>query len=442
MGNGIYQAVAGNSDGTPDTGQSVYVRMTLGSAAVQFVTSGSTYSSYTLAPLAQQITYISQYSYNLYIFAYNAWANRTPLSACSWSLTQGVPYEVCFALCALRSIDCWLCIPGWANTFTGLSAFWTSLATLAQSLLPSALRLFPEFTNEWWNLQQITRLCVVAGKQMFPSQTNSTTLGCEFYGSQVCQIADAFYAVYGATAYANQLTFSMGYPSGPNAGGAFNIGYSMNAPDWVALGNEAPYKHPYAKWQATGVGIDAMHFAPYWKQLSTADQTHLTGLSPQTAQLAAFFGLAYSGSYGGYTATGTTNGYVQDTINAISSTIASMKSYWPVSTNPWVTLPILGYEGGPNFAGGTSAWQTLYYAANRDARMGYCLFDPTNQLSANPGFLVSCITAGMQNWNYFSDIGSYTAAGAYGALESPNQTLSPLSAAPAKWAAIQNYIAA
>jgi hypothetical protein len=442
-GNLVIPCILGQEQTTgTDTGQLAYVRFTYGSPTVQFVTSSSTWTSYTASGLTQNVTCTGGGNNQLFVPTYWNWSQRTQLSSCSWALTSGVPYEVCFALCNQQSADCWITIPVQFNTFMGTQGFWTSLANLALANLNATCRLIPEFTNEYWNLRQTLCPCTVIGYALFPSIGNNTEESAQWYGSQVALIADAFYAAYGASAYGQQITMSMGYGSGPNSGGAFQTAESMNASAWVAQGNYAPYQHPYAKYQATGVGIDAIHVAPYWTNPSSTVYNQILTYSTQAEQLNALFSLAYTNVdvYGyNYGSNLSTSGFVGSANVALTAAIADN------SSQAWANLPYLGYEGGNNFSG-TGTWETLFIAAHRDQRFGYLYYDPTNQLSSNPGFLVSVLSAGLKSFDFFEDCGFYGADFAWYALESTMQmtALAPTYGAgsytPPIWAACQEYL--
>jgi len=94
-------------------------------------------------------------------------------------------------------------------------------------------------------------------------------------------------------------------------------------------------------------------------------------------------------------------------------------------------LPLLAYEGGQNFANGaTDALTNLYMTANRDTRMG----------EAYALYFQQWKNGGGQLFMHYSDIGMETKYGSWGALESIMQTTTPLSGAPPKWQAIQNFV--
>jgi hypothetical protein len=74
----------------------------------------------------------------------------------------------------------------------------------------------------------------------------------------------------------------------------------------------------------------------------------------------------------------------------------------------------------------------LFAAANRDPRMGAAYTTYLNQWKANGG----------QLFMNFTDTGNYSQYGEWGALESFMQTTTPLTSAPPKWQALQNFISA
>jgi hypothetical protein len=95
-------------------------------------------------------------------------------------------------------------------------------------------------------------------------------------------------------------------------------------------------------------------------------------------------------------------------------------------------LPVISYEGGQSFVSNSSdeALNTLYFNVNRDPRMQ----------TAYATYLQGWKKAGGQLFMHFHDIGAYSRYGEWGALESSMQTTTPLTAAPPKWQALQNFI--
>ena len=98
-------------------------------------------------------------------------------------------------------------------------------------------------------------------------------------------------------------------------------------------------------------------------------------------------------------------------------------------------LPLIAYEGGQSFVGfpkydDDSPLVKLYVAANRDARMGAVYAAALKDWRANGGEIYAI----------FGDICGPSKYGEWGALESFLDTVDPLSKAPPKWQAMQNFI--
>jgi Chitobiase/beta-hexosaminidase C-terminal domain len=166
-------------------------------------------------------------------------------------------------------------------------------------------------------------------------------------------------------------------------------------------------------------------------------------------------------SLGAYVSTSV--GLIPGMVSATVAAISAMKS--AISSQVWNTYPVHGYEGGPNFGssgysstagsytgpygGGSyttlrSAITALFLNAQRDPRMGYALYDPTAQLSSNPGFLVAATSAGMTSMNYFDDCQFMSSFGPWGALENVMQLPAAGGSGTAtsypKYAALMNWI--
>jgi hypothetical protein len=404
---GTYSLVIGDFSYIPSVNTTVLqATLTFGSTAVTFATAPS------IALSAKAAAYIP---------LYGSWATRPTPSALSYS-ALGAPYEVAFALCKQVSVDCWINVPMGMNVFTGQSAFWTNLATLAQSTLGSSHKLYVEYSNEIWNGGfQSFNYSNIVGVTAFKSSGGGYYAAQEWMGTQVAQMADAIYAVYGSAAFNKQVIVSMGgqYQSGAPA---FLI-EAMNTPDWSG---GAAYTHH----------IGAYHFAPYFSinEISNADaNTILSTANPANT----FFGLAYTNVLEGRTYSSLpSQGFVGSNQVWNAALVAGL------SDQPWAGLPMLGYEGGSALqttgeaTSGNTAWQSLLATVHRDARFSYLYYDPTHQLSSNPGYLPWLMSQGFTSINQFNDVGTPSQFGEWGALESVQQTISPLSSAPSKYQGI------
>jgi hypothetical protein len=113
---------------------------------------------------------------------------------------------------------------------------------------------------------------------------------------------------------------------------------------------------------------------------------------------------------------------------------ASYEAKMKVAVAPY-NLPIISYEGGQGLvAFPHNAWgspiSNLYVSAQRDARMAAVYTKALSDWKANGGTL----------YTVFADISPPSVYGNFGALESVYDTVTPLSSAPPKWQALQNFI--
>jgi hypothetical protein len=404
----------GNSGGTPDTPQTNTATFTFGSSSVTF---------------NQAITYaVTGAQQALMVPWFTSWANRPQVANLSWNTPLGCPLEVCVAatkqLAAANgtNVDCWTNVPAQFNSFQGYAAaFNSSYAAWLVANQPTGKHVV-EYTNEYWNdaQPQINRAFASMGTHLMPAQTNVYEAADEFYGIQVGALSAAIKSAYGANFTASNVVISMGAQLS-GSGGGYHLRYAMNAPDWVALGNVAPYTQ----------GVGAVHFPVYWTNVSSTDFNNIiANNSGQAAQLSCLFGLMYSNTYGGTTYSNSIG--ASGIVGGVIAAIPAATTY--NSSQPWGSLPVYGYEGGSNFSVSGAA-ETLVIAAMRDTRMQYVMYDPTNQLSTNAGFLPMCIAQGFSFLAYYYDCGVY---GGYqwGLAESAMQTVAaPKLAGQQAWMA-------
>jgi hypothetical protein len=158
-----------------------------------------------------------------------------------------------------------------------------------------------------------------------------------------------------------------------------------------------------------------------------------------------------------------TVGFVPGMIAGTIAYIGSIKS--AISGQIWGSYPVHCYESGPNFGsssysnaagsytgpygGGSyttlkSAITALFINAMRDVRMGYAQYDPTAQLSSNPGYLPAVLAAGITSMNHFNDCQFSSQYGAWGLLENqmqlPSSGGSGTAANYPKYASMMNWI--
>jgi Chitobiase/beta-hexosaminidase C-terminal domain len=400
---------------------------------------------------------------NLWIQAFEGWSTRNVPTNVFWGNANGngtpgmIPYETAIAMCNATNCDVWLNVPLWANSFTGKQAFWTSLAQLVQSNLNPGLKCYLEIGNEIF-IEADEPYCNMLAFTMFGVGDFTS-----FLGLQYALMSQAFQAVFGSS-FASTIMigptteFSTGngvsFLEGQMNGVSINGGVYPNS--FLAA---KPYTY-FTHWSV----------APYWGSLSSADAVTMMGT---TTPLDDFFACLYSNvgttangshTYASASATVPAGGAtVTGWLNIVTAVIANMKSQ--IASQPWANYPVHCYESGPGFStdgysnaansytgpygGGTyttirSAGTAFVISANRDVRMGYALYDPTHQLSSNPGFLPAAVAAGVTTMNYYDNCRSESASGPWGALSNvmslPSSGGTGTAASFPKYAAIMNWI--
>jgi hypothetical protein len=351
-----------------------------------------------------------------------SWANRALPSNASYTRSDGVPYEVQVAMCNAIGANCWMNVP--VNASDAYIESWAQLvmsgtgAQSGYSALTSGLKFYSEFSNEVWNgaFPQNT-IASTAGYVLWPSDTAAG--GFEYnrswYGMRVAQMATDIQTAVGSTLFANCIPVL-----GGQASFTATATLAIAAADWPS----GP---------VTSYPVKALSIAPYWGgNPSSGDATTMTGV---TTPLDDFFATLYSqtGTVGNGSQSYSSvpsGGWLGQIEGQINSYTAIMPTY--------PTLSLVAYEGGQNFyatsSGTASGWPALVISAERDARMGTAYTTYLNYWKTNVGATSTNIN------NIFSDVGPITFNGAWGALESIMQTISPIGSAPAKWQAIQGYI--
>lgn len=315
------------------------------------------------------------------------WSQRPLPTDGGYGGPNGVPLEVVMQLCNAVGADCWVNVPHMAS-----NDYITQMATLAHANLAAGQKVYVEFSNEVWNTVYPQNAYAASQAQaMWPGSSNGWT---SWYGMRVAQTCDIWKSVWGADA--GRVVCVMGaFVDIPDW-----ATQALNCPLWTGAGNAPCAKH----------GIGAVAIAPYF---------HITTQNSWT-----------SASDGG----------VSNVFSAINSvalpTIAGNEAAYKAALAPY-NLPFITYEAGqtlegfPTYQNG-SAIVNLYIAANRDPRMG----------TVYTSFLNGWKSSGGETVVIYADIYGPNQYGEWGALESDLDTVSPLTSAPPKWQAIQNFISA
>jgi hypothetical protein len=331
----------------------------------------------------------------------SSWANRPVPANAFWDTSNGVPMEIAVQLANAVSADAWLNTPVMAD-----NNYMTQMATLVHAQLGTSQKVYVEFSNEVWNgaFSQYN-YATSQGQAAFPAGLGSPfDYNRNWYGMRVAQMCDIWKSAWGNDA--TRVTCVMA----AQAANTYTATESLKCPFWSA---GAP---------CSAHGIGAVAIAPYF-----GGSVPTVWTSQSDGGLNSLFASLTSQNDPSIPAGGW-----------LGQSSAWEKAYPPAIAS--YSLPLIAYEGGQTFQGfpngvtstGANAPITnSFIAANRDARMGTAYTTYLQQWKVNGGGLFML-------WN---DIGAYSQYGEWGALESIMQTTSPLSSAPPKWQAIQNFIA-
>jgi hypothetical protein len=343
----------------------------------------------------------------------SSWTDRPIPTNAFFGTSKGVPIEIAVQLANAVSADAWMNVPVTAD-----DNFIRQMATLVHSQLGSTQKIYVELSNEVWNSAfSQSKYAVDRGKALWPTRSSSHgdyEYNREWFGMRTAQMCDIWRLVWRSD---RRLVCVLG----AQAAWSFSATEALKCPYWT---QGAP---------CSGHAIDAVAIAPYmggavpsaWTSQADGGLTNLFqslySQNDPTTDDESYFSrilrrLSRSGTMipaGGFIA--------QD---------AAWEKDFITNLAPY-KLPLLAYEGGQNFADGTTnALNTLYMAANRDPRMG----------QAYTRYFQQWKNGGGQLFMHYSDIGVESKYGSWGALESIMQTTTPLSSAPPKWQAIQNFI--
>lgn len=330
----------------------------------------------------------------------SAWSTRPLSTDAFWGTNSGVPLEVCIELANAVSADAWLNIPALAT-----NDYVTQMAKLVESQLGPTQKAYVEFSNEVWNsIFTQNAYSISQGVSLFPTAPNKYYSGWEWYGMRVAQIGDIWYGVYGSNAFSSRVVIVM-------AGQAANSAVAqeeLSTPDWKGAGNGPAASHH----------IGAVAIAPYF--LGTSDLG-------STSAVTALVSTVDSGLSQLFAQLDSTSGSIATRIPWTTSNAKVASSFG---------LPLVAYEGGqslqgfPTYGSGSPQVQ-MFIAANRDPRMGAAYTTYLNDWKASGGTL----------FMHFNDTYPPSQYGIWGLLDSTMQTTEPLTSAPPKWQAVQNFIA-
>jgi hypothetical protein len=343
----------------------------------------------------------------------SSWSDRPIPTYAFFGTLKGVPIEIALQLANAVSADAWMNVPVMAN-----DNYIAQMATLVRNQLGKSQKIYVELSNEVWNSSfSQYNYAVTRGQALWPSQPSGDggfEYNREWFGMRTAQMCDIWKSVWGSDP---RLVCVLGAQAAWSfsATEALKCSYwtqgapcSVHAINAVAI---APYMGAAvpSAWTAQADGGLASLFQSLYSQgdPTSDDESYFSRILRRWSRSTTMV------PPGGFIAQDAA--WEQDFIKSLA---------------PY-KLPLLAYEGGQNFANGsTDALNALYMAANRDSRMG----------QAYTRYFQQWKTGGGQLFMYYNDVGVESKYGSWGALESIMQTTTPLSSAPPKWQAIQNFI--
>jgi hypothetical protein len=329
----------------------------------------------------------------------SSWSKRPMLNDISWGTKRGVPWEVTVQLANAVSADPWLNIPVMAD-----DNYIQQLATLVHTNLGSKQQVYVEFSNETWNNGFSQNAYVTAqGQATFSGLQDGLEYNRNWFGMRTAQMCDIWKSVWGADFSRVVCVLAA------QAASTYTATDSLDCKAWTA---GAP---------CSAHNITAVAIAPYFGGGLPSAWT-----SQPDGGLANLFASLTSQNDPSIP----TGGWLGQALGWVGKYSTALAKY---------KLPLIAYEGGQTFVsfpngvnadGSDNATTKLYSAANRDARMNTAYTAYLQGWKANGGQMIAL----------FNDISTFGQYGEWGALESIMQTTTPLSSAPAKWQAIQNFI--
>ena len=326
------------------------------------------------------------------------WAHRPQVSDAGWGGDHGVPLEVAVQICNTTEADCWLNVPHEAN-----DDYIKQMAILVHTLLGKSQKVYIEFSNEVWNgAYPQFAYAEMQGKTLWPdANVTPFMLNRNWYGMRTAQTCDIWKSVWGSDYSRVHCVL------GAQVASTTTAITSLQCTLWVGNSNA-----PCSAHHITDVGI-SVYFGLFRSPASWASTTK-SGLDNIFQEI----------NQGGLIEGGHPGGSLKENADweaAYREVLAPYK------------LGMLAYEGGQSLLArpdAPPALTGLHVAANRDPRMGAAYTSVLRDWKANGG----------EMFVIYDDIYSPGKYGEWGALESFMDTVSPLSSAPPKWQAIQNFI--
>jgi hypothetical protein len=326
-----------------------------------------------------------------------SWSTRATPADARYSSARGVPVEVMVQLANTTNTTPWFTMPHQAD-----NAFVHAFAESTKASLAPGLSVYVEYSNEVWNDVFSQGAWVQAqGEAAWPNvNASGFTKRINFYGRRAAEVCAIWRAVFGdAPERVVCVTASQ-------AANSWTASEALTCPLW----DQAP---------CVNHGIKALAIAPYFGDYIGGNE-HVSQVASWTGEsdggLTSLFRELTSGAQ---LTGGPAGGAIAQSFGWVSDNRAVAEQH---------NVALVAYEGGQHLVGVGSATNNasitrLFTNANRDARMEPLYGDYLAGWSARGGGL----------FMHFTDIGSYSVYGSWGALEEIGQAVSP------KYSALYRY---
>ena len=320
------------------------------------------------------------------------WANRPKVDDYSYTY-KGVPVEVMVQLANQLNVDPWFNMPHMAT-----DDYIRNFSQVLKTRLKPNLKAYVEFSNEVWNASfQQYQYALTQGKAKWGQTKTNTNL--QWYGMRTAQMCDIWENTFGTEKNRVVCVISTQTAVKGLEKSALDCSY------WVAEGNKPCYQH----------GIDVYAITGYFGGK--------LGQPGNTAMIESWLKEAD----GGFSKA------IQRLKSAtVADSVPSLSQLFTYHSNVAQTkgLKLVAYEGGQSIvgSGGVENKENItnfFIALNRRPEMYSLYTDMLNNWKKAGGTLLM----------NFSDIGTPSKYGSWGALEHVNQSTSP------KYKALMDFLA-
>lgn len=314
------------------------------------------------------------------------WEDRPKLTHSTWQ-GKGAPIEVMVTLANQIKSDAWFNMPHLAT-----DDYIKKFAQYVKEHLDPELKAYVEYSNEVWNwMFQQAHYASEQGKARWGQDLGDAWV--QFYGMRAAQVCDIWKKEVFKEA-SNRVFCVIGTQTAWK-GLEESV---LNAPKWVAEGNEPPYKH----------GMDGLAVTGYFSGGLGKRENVDTVLSWRSDPDGGF-GKAFKQLREG--------GLLKDT-DTVPDTISLFEYHSKVAKEKG--LQLVAYEGGTHIVGTEGAQDNeklteFLIAINKHPEMHNIYTMLLNGWKNNGGTL----------FNHFTDVGQPSKWGSWGALDSLNEKGSP-----------------